>query len=73
MRKTLRFALVSGGKDLISKTVVVTYYVHMECVAVPENVDAVWATLGLQEKAGISISATDRAIDFKEDAVFENL
>jgi glyceraldehyde-3-phosphate dehydrogenase (NAD(P)) len=56
------------------KTAVVTYCVHMECIAIPENVDAVRAMLGLQGNPAISVSTTDRAIGcFKENAAYENL
>lgn len=44
------------------KELFVTYCVHMESIVVPENVDCVRAMLNLQDSAGKSIQATDKAL-----------
>jgi glyceraldehyde-3-phosphate dehydrogenase (NAD(P)) len=56
------------------KTVVLTYCVHMEAVAVPENVDAIRAMLQLQKEPSVSVSMTDKALGcFQEHANYEGL
>jgi glyceraldehyde-3-phosphate dehydrogenase (NAD(P)) len=56
------------------KTVVLTYCVHMESVAVPENIDAIRAMLQLQKEPSVSVSMTDKAIGcFQEHANYEAL
>lgn len=56
------------------KTAVITYCVHMEAVAVPENVDAIRAMLQLQKEPSASVSMTDKALNiFQTDARYESL
>lgn len=56
------------------KTAVITYCVHMEAVAVPENVDAIRAMLQLQKEPSESVSMTDKALGFfQPDARYESL
>jgi len=58
---------VAVWEDSISadgRTLVLTYCVHMESIAVPENIDAARAMLGLQASAGVSVKATDQSLGF---------
>jgi glyceraldehyde-3-phosphate dehydrogenase (NAD(P)) len=53
---------------------VLSYCVHMECIAIPENVDAIRAMLRLQEKPSVSVSMTDKALGcFKKQANYDSL
>lgn len=53
-------------------TAVLSYCVHMESIAVPENVDAVRAMLELEADPAVSIRRTDETLGcFQEDANYE--
>jgi glyceraldehyde-3-phosphate dehydrogenase (NAD(P)) len=53
---------------------VLSYCVHMESIAVPENVDAIRAMLELERDPGISIRRTDEALGcYREDADYGSL
>jgi glyceraldehyde-3-phosphate dehydrogenase (NAD(P)) len=57
-----------------NRTAVLTYCVHMEAVAVPENVDAIRAMLRLEADPGTAIAATDKALGmFRPDANYRSL
>jgi glyceraldehyde-3-phosphate dehydrogenase (NAD(P)) len=56
------------------RVAVLTYCVHMECVAIPENVDAIRAMLLLEDRASVSVMKTDKAVGcFKTEADYERL
>ena len=56
------------------RTAVLTYCVHMEAVAVPENVDAVRAMLRLEADQATPIAATDKALGmFQPNANYRSL
>jgi glyceraldehyde-3-phosphate dehydrogenase (NAD(P)) len=56
------------------RTAVLTYCVHMEAVAVPENVDAVRAMLRLDADPATAIAATDKALGmFQPNANYRSL
>jgi glyceraldehyde-3-phosphate dehydrogenase (NAD(P)) len=51
---------------VMDKTVELCYCVHMESIIVPENVDAVRASLRLQSEPEIAVVMTDRAMGFHD-------
>jgi glyceraldehyde-3-phosphate dehydrogenase (NAD(P)) len=55
------------GLHVEGRTVVVTFSVHMESITIPETVDCVRATLGLERDAWTSIRRTDAALGFAKE------
>ncbi|MCX6580788.1 MAG: type II glyceraldehyde-3-phosphate dehydrogenase [Candidatus Aminicenantes bacterium] len=68
---------VAIWEDSISveeNTAVLIYCVHMEAIAVPENVDAIRAMLGIEKNPAIAISKTDKAMGlYQENANYDKL
>lgn len=59
---------------VVDRVAVLTYCVHMESVAVPENVDAVRAMLELEQDPGRAIAKTDKALGiFQPEADYQSL
>jgi glyceraldehyde-3-phosphate dehydrogenase (NAD(P)) len=55
-------------------TVVLIYCVHMEAIAVPENIDAIRAMLALEKDPTVAIPMTDKALGlYQEKANYDKL
>ena len=55
-------------------TITMSYCVHMECVAVPDNVDAIRAMLKIEEEPSKSVAKTDKALGcFQEHSDYQKL
>jgi len=55
-------------------TVSLIYCVHMEAIAVPENVDAIRAMLELEKTPAVSVSTTDKTLGcYQENADYDRL
>lgn len=57
------------GLHVEGRTVVVTFSVHMESITIPETIDCVRATLGLERDGWASILRTDMALSIAKEPV----
>jgi glyceraldehyde-3-phosphate dehydrogenase (NAD(P)) len=56
------------GLHVAGRTVVVTFSIHMESITIPETIDCVRATLGLERNAWASIHRTDMALGIAKES-----
>ena len=59
----------SEGLHVDGCCVVITFSVHMESITIPDTIDCVRATLGLEREGWASALATDRALNIAKEAV----
>ena len=60
----------SEGLDVRGRTLVASFSVHMESITIPETVDCVRATLGLEPEAWASVQQTDLALGIVKEGAF---
>jgi glyceraldehyde-3-phosphate dehydrogenase (NAD(P)) len=58
----------SEGLEVTGRTVVASFSVHMESITIPDTIDCIRATLGLERDGWASVLMTDRALGIAKEA-----
>jgi glyceraldehyde-3-phosphate dehydrogenase (NAD(P)) len=59
-----------GGLHVQERTIVASFNVHMESITIPETIDCVRATLGMEADPWVSIRRTDTALGIEKEAAY---